>query len=119
MNDNRHPLPIRPAGSSIRDYVQRFAPTRYAQIENPDEFFAGMLEELREARAAAIDSIRGEGWRPTEAEAADPLRLLGEGRRTSAQAHEIAWQEVVLDRFPPEVDEDGTPLPSVTLERDE
>lgn len=98
------------SGNSIQDYVQRFAPSRYAQIENPDEFFAGLREELRAARGAAIDAIRGEGWRPTQAEAADPLRLIGEGRRVSTQAYELAWQEVVLDRFPPEVDEDGRPL---------
>ncbi len=104
----------------IQDYARKFAPSRYAQIQNPETYFAQMLDELQEAQDAALVSMQGETWRPTPEEAAEPLKMMGRYRARTNAANELAWQDVVLDRFPPEVDETGQPLEaeedSLTLE---
>lgn len=94
----------------IQDYVRQYAPSQYAEIRNPETFFPQMLNELQEAEDAALVSMQGETWRPSDEDRANPLKMLGEYRARTNAASELAWQQVVLDRFPPEVDETGEPL---------
>lgn len=94
----------------IEDYAKKYAPQRYAEIQDPETYFANLLDELHEATDAALVALQGETWRPTQEDVADPLRMAGEYRARTKQARELAWQEVVLDRFPPEVNETGEPL---------
>lgn len=103
----------------IQDYVKKYAPSQYAQIQNPETFFPQMLIELQEAQDAALVAMQGEVWKPSDEDLSDPVKMLGEYRARTNAANELAWQEVVLDRFPPEVDETGEPLePAANLLED-
>lgn len=97
-------------GQRIREYVERFAPSRAATIQNPTEHYSAMFAELVDRRSQVIADLEPEGVQPTAEERANPLLLIGKSRANRRQAEEIAWQEVVLDRYPPEVDESGNPL---------
>lgn len=97
-------------GQRIREYVERFAPSRAAAIQNPTEHYSAMFAELVSRRSQVIADLEPEGVQPSAEERANPLLLIGKSRANRRQAEEIAWQEVVLDRYPPEVDESGSPL---------
>ncbi|SMX91286.1 hypothetical protein BI49514_02384 [Brevibacterium iodinum ATCC 49514] len=97
-------------GRRIREYVETFAPTKAQTIQNPDEHYAAMFEEYVTRRSEVIAELEPEGKQATDEERANPLLLMGKSRANRKQAEEVAWQEVVLDRYPPEVDETGTPL---------
>lgn len=97
-------------GRRIREYVERFAPSKAATIQNPDEYYPAMFEEFAQRRSQVIESLEPAGVQPTDEERANPLTLIGKSRANRRQAEEIAWQEVVLDRYPAEVDETGRPL---------
>lgn len=94
----------------ILEHVRKFAPSRYAKIENPEEFFAEKLEELEDMEMTVLDALDKGVWTPTDEDRADPVAMLGRRRARISQATEIAWQRVVLDEYPPEVDEVGNPL---------
>lgn len=97
-------------GRRIREYVETFAPSRAATIQNPDQHYSTMFEEYANRRSQVIADLEPEGVQATAEERANPLLLIGKSRANRRQADEIAWQEIVLDRYPPEVDETGTPL---------
>ena len=90
---------MKPTGTTIREYVQKYAPSQYAQVQNPETLFPALMVEY----ANRVDEIVEE----TPAEETDPLATLGKHRARVRQAQQQAWQEIVLDRFPPEVDETG------------
>lgn len=94
----------------VEKYVKKFAPRQYAKIKDPETFFSSLLEEYQDRELEVIESLRTPPWQMPEEERNDPMLLLGRARAQNAQASEIAWQEIVLDRFPPEVDEAGNPL---------
>ena len=94
----------------IQDYVRKFAPSQYALIEDPETYFAEMLDELQQAQRANLNEIQGENWKPTAADLANPLAMVGRRRANYMAAAELAWSQIVLERFPAEVDEEGTPL---------
>lgn len=62
----------------IQDYVRKYAPSQYAQIQDPETFFPQMLDELQEAQDAALVSMQGETWRPAPEDASDPLKVMGQ-----------------------------------------
>lgn len=92
----------KPTGTTIREYVQKYAPIRYAQVQDPATLFPAMMVEY----ANRVDEI----VEATPVNEADPLASLGMHRARVRQAQQQAWEEIVLERFPPEVDETGTPL---------
>ncbi|WP_186293138.1 hypothetical protein [Brevibacterium aurantiacum] len=69
-----------------------------------------MFDEYVNRRSQVIAALEPEGVQATAEERANPLLLIGKSRANRRQAEEIAWQEVVLDWYPPEVDESGNPL---------
>ena len=97
-------------GKRIREYVERFAPTRAATIQNPAEHYSAMFEEYLNRRSQVIEALEPAGTQATDEERANPLLLMGQSRANRREAETIAWQEVVLDRYPAEVDESGNPL---------
>lgn len=97
-------------GRRLREYVERFAPSKAATIQNPTEHYSAMFEEYVNRRSQVIEALEPAGVQATDEDRANPLRLLGKSRANRRQAEEIAWQEIVLDRYPAEVDEAGQPL---------
>lgn len=97
-------------GRRIREYVETFAPSRAATIQNPTAHYSAMFDEYVNRRDEVIDSLEPAGMQATDEERANPLLLLGRSRANRRRADEIAWQEVVLDQYPAEVDEAGQPL---------
>lgn len=97
-------------GRRIREYVETFAPSRAAGIQNPDEHYRLLSEEYLQKWHQVLEDLEPAGVQATDEERANPLLLIGKSRTNRRQADEIAWQEVVLDRYPAEVDETGTPL---------
>lgn len=97
-------------GQRIREYVERFAPSRAATIQNPDAHYQAMAEEYLNRWHQVLDELEPPGQQATDEERANPLVLIGRSRANRRQADEIAWQEVVLDQYPAEVDETGQPL---------
>lgn len=97
-------------GRRIREYVETFAPSRASTIQNPDDHYQVLREEYLQRWHQVLESLEPEGAQATAEERANPLLLIGKSRANRRQADEIAWQEIVLDRYPPEVDETGTPL---------
>ena len=96
--------------NKIQTYVRKFAPSKYAQIQDPETYFRD-LEEERYARVRALVAQIPYAP-PTDEQLKDPLRFMGEHQRERQRIREIAQQAVVYDRFPPEVDETGKPLDS-------
>lgn len=90
--------------NDVQEYVQKFAPKKYSTIQNPETYFHSLLQELQNAELDLIEAM------PPEPKSEDPLTIIGQHRANVNRAAEIAWQEIVLDRFPPEVDETGQPL---------
>lgn len=97
-------------GKKIREYVETFAPSKAAAITNSDEHYRLMTEEYLQKWHQVLEDLEPPGVQATDEERANPLLLIGKSRANRRQADEIAWQEVVLDRYPAEVDETGTPL---------
>lgn len=97
-------------GKRIREYVERFAPSKASTIQNPTEHYSAMFDEYVNRRSQVIEALEPAGAQATDEERANPLLLVGKSRANRRQAEEIAWQEVVLDRYPAEVDESGSPL---------
>ncbi|MFP3397168.1 hypothetical protein SB749_12570 [Brevibacterium sp. SIMBA_078] len=108
MTSNPEQLRWVPKGTRIREYVEKFAPSRASLITDP-EHYVRLHEELSERQDQIFLSLEPDRP-PTVEETQDPLTLLGRSRRNHRQAQEMAWQEIVLDRYPAEVDEDGQPL---------
>lgn len=96
--------------NDIETYVRKFAPSKYAEIEDPESYF----QELAQEREELIDRLVAQipYAPPTDEQLKDPLRFMGEHQRERQRIREIAQQAVVYDRFPPEVDENGNPLDS-------
>lgn len=94
----------------IREYVERFAPSKAASIQNPKQHYSDLATEYLQKWNQVLEELEPPGVQPSTADKADPLALMGTARRNRAQADETAWQEVVLDRYPPEVDETGNAL---------
>lgn len=95
---------------TISEYVERFAPTEFATIQDPVTFFRKLNAEHSEL-AAQLQAEKLSAYLPWSPEyLADPMKMMGVGRRLQMEADREAMQEVVYDRFPPEVDSDGNPL---------
>ena len=94
--------------NKIQTYVRKFAPKKYAQIQDPQTYFQNLAQEREELIDRLVDQLPDDP--PTDEQLKDPLRFMGEHQRERQRIREIAHQEVVLDRFPPEVDENGEPL---------
>lgn len=56
----------------IQDYVKQCV-----QIQGPETFFPQMLDELQEVHDAALASMQGGTWRPSDEKIADPLKMVG------------------------------------------
>lgn len=96
--------------NAIQTYVRRFAPSKYAEIEDPETYFQDLAQEREEMIDQLVAQIPYAP--PTDEQLKDPLRFMGEHQRERQRIREIAQQAVVYDRFPPEVDETGKPLDS-------
>lgn len=88
----------------IQEYVEKFAPNRFSKIQNPQTYFQDLLNQLHETQRNIIEDMG------PEPETEDPLKIIGQHRSRVAMARELAWYEIVLENFPAEVDETGTPL---------
>jgi hypothetical protein len=91
-------------GSLARDHMERYLPSRYAQIEDPDRYFSGLGEEIvdrvRELQPAmAGEAPPGEGW----------LEQVGRMNMARLMAEEVVFAEMVF--LPPEADPDEDPQP--------
>lgn len=90
--------------NTIQEYAQKYAPKRYSKIQNPETYFHNLLNQLHETQQ---DILQDMGPEP---ETNDPLKVIGQHRARVAQARELAWERIVTESFPAEVDETGTPL---------
>lgn len=91
-------------GVMAREHWQRWLPERYAAIENPDEFFADLGEEV----SAEI----AERWGVMQATAGNPpgedfLDRVGRLNALKKQAEESVLSERVLLAPEPGVEDDG------------
>ena len=96
--------------NAIQTYVRRFAPKKYAQIQDPQTYFQNLAQEREELIDRLVDQLPDDP--PTDEQLKNPLQFMGEHQREIKRIHEVAQQEIVYDRFPPEVDETGKPLDS-------
>lgn len=94
----------------LHEYVARFAPSRYQQIEDPETFFRSLNREMVEIEGQMMDAWRAENP-PTPD---DPMEYLGRSRAYQSLIREQLRQEMLYDQFPAEVDEDGQPLEQET-----
>ncbi|MDK7749209.1 hypothetical protein QP572_02405 [Brevibacterium sp. UMB10442] len=94
--------------NDIENYVRKFAPSKYSQIEDPENYFQDLAQEREELIDQLVAQIPYAP--PTDEQLKDPLRFMGEHQRERQRIREIAQQTVVYDRFPPEVGESGKPL---------
>lgn len=96
--------------NAIQTYVRKFAPSKYAQIGDPETYFRDLAQEREDLIDQLVAQIPYAP--PTDEQLKDPLRFMGEHQREIKRIHEVAQQAIVYDRFPPEVDENGKPLDS-------
>lgn len=98
----------RKLGTRIREYVETFCPSAAAQVSNPETFYPALAREYRERTKEIAGTDQWQA--PSDDQLEQPLEMLGEHQARLQQARELAWQEIVGDRFPPETDETGQPL---------
>jgi hypothetical protein len=92
-------------GRLARDHMERYLPSRYAQIDNPDRYFSELEDEIgdrvRELQPIlAGEAPPGEGW----------LEMVGRMNMARLMAEEVVFAEMVL--LPPEVDPEEGPEPA-------
>lgn len=90
--------------NTIQEYAQKYAPRRYSKIQNPETYFHNLLNQLHETQQSILEDME------PEPETNDPMKIIGQHRTRVAQARELAWNQIVGETFPAEVDETGTPL---------
>lgn len=91
-------------GAMARTHWQQWLPQRYAAIENPDDFFADLGEDV----AAEIADL----WARLQSEADNPagedfLDRVGRLNALRKQAEEIVLNERVLLPPEPDAEDDG------------
>lgn len=91
-------------GAMARAHWQQWLPQRYAAIEDPDDFFADLGEEV----AAEIAGL----WARLQSEAGNPagedfMARVGRLNALRKQAEEIVLNERVLLPPEPDAEDDG------------
>lgn len=76
-------------------------------LEPGDLYFRSLLQELQKADLDLIEAMP-----PPEPKSEDALTIIGQHWANVNRAAEMAREEIVLEKFPPEVNETGQPLES-------
>lgn len=90
--------------NTIQEYVEKYAPSGTARFQNPETYFQNLLNQLHQTQTDLLEDMG------PEPETADPMKIIGQHRARVAQARELAWERIVTESFPAEVDETGQPL---------
>lgn len=93
-------------GATARNYFRDYLPTRYSQIENPEEFFQDLGQQIQDQIVDLTPELAGE----------DPagesyLEKVGRLNAASTQAEELVMADLVYSQTP---ENDSEELPEET-----